>query len=56
MNSPSNNCCDGDEGVNLLAGSFKCVYECIVFSGFFIACIIWEYVMPVGELYELYGM
>ena len=56
MNSPFNTCCDGDEGVNLSTGSSKCVYECIVFSDFFIACIIWEYVVAIGEFDELYGM
>lgn len=52
VNNSSNTYCDGDERIDLPAGSSECVYEWIVFSGF----IIWEFVVAVGELNELYDM
>lgn len=36
--------------------SYEFVYEWVVFGGFFIVCIVWEYVMIVGEFNELYGL
>ena len=36
MNSPSNTCCDGDEGVDLPSGCSKCLYEWVVFNNFLI--------------------
>ena len=56
MNSPSNTCCNGDERVDSPIGSSKCMYEWVVFSGFFIACILWVSIMAVGEFNELYGV
>ena len=49
VNSPSYTCCDGNERVDLPAGSCECVYEWVVFSGFFTACILREFVMAVGD-------
>ena len=56
MDSPSNPCCDGDERVDLPTGSSECVYEWVVFGGFFFACILGESIMAVGEFNRLYGM
>ena len=55
VNGSSHPCCDGDEKVNLLARYFECMYEWVVFSGFFIVCSIWEFVVAIGEFNELHG-
>ena len=56
MNSPSNICCDSDERVDLPTSCSECVYEWIVYSGFFTVCRIWESIVAVDEFLELYGI
>ena len=35
MNSSSDTCCDGDERVDLPSSCYECLYEWVIFGGFF---------------------
>ena len=54
MDGSSNTCCDSDEGVDFPSCCFERLYEWVVFSGFFIVGGIGEFVVAIGEFYELY--
>ena len=56
VDNASNICCDGNERVDLLASYSKCLYEWVVFSGFFIVCGVWESVTAISEFNELYDI
>ena len=56
MDSASNTHSDGDERVDLPTSCFKCLYEWVVSSIFFIVGGVWEYVAVISEFNEFYDI
>ena len=50
MDRLSNACCNDDD---LPTFSLEYVYAEVVFGGFVVVCIVWEFVVAVGEFNEL---
>lgn len=54
MHSPSNKCCDGEEGVDLPTNCYECFYEWVEIRDFSIVGGVWKSVVPMSELHDIW--